>query len=108
MRDAVRLEPSDRYDGFGDRTIGVIEHTVQINKNARTCSFAGIKLWSVQCRPYRRGALSCSTMCAISDTRARLINPSFIIEVSAIARDWRASWVVTHQISSQSISPEPG
>src|SRR5205085_9474864 len=57
---------------------------------------------------YRPIALSRITMRAISSALARVISPSFIIPVSAIANASRADVVVCQPISSQSIRADPG
>src|SRR5689334_5960261 len=59
-------------------------------------------------QPYNRSAFSRITIRAISSARGRVISPSFIIPVSAIANASRADVVVCQPISSQSIGGDPG
>src|SRR5262249_16111393 len=52
-------------------------------------------------RPYNSFALSCSTMCANCDARSRVISPSRIIPVRAIASACRPLRAAIQPVSSQ-------
>src|ERR1051326_6958910 len=56
------------------------------------------------CHPYSFAALSWSTIWASSRARSRVISPSSIMPVSAIASASRPEWLVCQPISSQLIS----
>ncbi len=60
--------------------------------------------FAVVVHPYSLAALSCSAIWASSSARSRVISPSCIMPVSAMARASRADCVVCQPISSQLIS----
>jgi hypothetical protein len=76
----------------------------QLPFERRSIAGAGPAYFAPFDHPYSFAALSCKTIWASSSARSRVISPSCIIPVKAIARASRADCVVCQPISSQLIS----